>query len=142
MRLFGQQIESAREIDIDDIFVSRLALLTIMLKSFLKGCPMGVPRKKALLNNARHIQWECTAIGPMDPRFAGKTPSKIAMEFSLYQRVNLLSMMGKSIALGKPMGTHRKKVMEKNLDMICAALDHKEFKSKDALMDSDVLKVA
>ena len=39
----------------DDIFSSRLKLLIIMAKAYLKDCPLGNYRKKAIIENANHV---------------------------------------------------------------------------------------
>ena len=40
---------------VHDIFLSRLKLLIIMAKAYLKNYPIGRYRKSAIINNARHI---------------------------------------------------------------------------------------
>ena len=51
----GPPLEEMRAMSIDDIFLSRLKLLIIMAKAYLKGYPIGKYRKSAIIENAHHV---------------------------------------------------------------------------------------
>jgi hypothetical protein len=120
MLRLGSTPPHTREMDLDDIFLSRLKLLVIMGRSFLEGFPLGEHRRKAMLENARHIESESIDIGglvsdqPQIQRFSDD------MEFDhvFFQRVKLLAVMIKAIGKGFPMGEHRKNAMRENIEII------------------------
>jgi len=138
MLRLGSVAPQTREMDLDDIFLSRLKLLIIMGKSYLDGLPLGEQRREAMLNNANHIESESVDLGGLATESTFYTPSIGVMDFDhvFYQRVKLLSVMIKTIAKGFPMGKHRKIALQENLDIICEAVTF----SNDT--DMDFLKVA
>lgn len=138
MLRLGTDEPKTREMDLDDIFLSRLKLLIIMGKSYLDGLPLGEQRRQAMLSNADHIELESVDLGCLVTKAPFEPSSVGTMDFDhlFYQRVKLLSVMIKTIAKGFPMGEHRKIALQENLDVICQALT---FNSKT---DMDFLKVA
>ncbi len=95
-----------------------------MAKAFLNGCPMGVCRRKAMFDNACHVEHEALELGGLIERLpvASHKPGPLAYDFVFYQRVKLLAIMMKAAAKGFPMGEHRRSAMQENLDVICQTL--------------------
>jgi hypothetical protein len=52
---FGPKLDDMREMSSDDIFLSRLKLLIIMVKAYLIGYPLGKYRKQAIIENAHYV---------------------------------------------------------------------------------------
>ncbi len=138
MLRLGSVAPDIREMDLDDIFLSRLKLLIIMGKSYLNGLPLGKLRRQAMLDNANHIESESVDLGglatgnPMEGPLVGR----INFDHVFYQRIKLLAVMIKAIAKGFPMGEHRKTALQENIDIICEVLT---FNSQ---IDMAFLKVA
>ena len=124
MLRLGSVAPDTREMDLDDIFLSRLKLLIIMGKSYLDGLPLGELRRQAMLENANHIESESIDLGELTGENPVEDLMKGVMDFDhvFYQRVKLLAVMIKAIARGFPMGDHRKAALKDNLDMICETL--------------------
>lgn len=128
----------------DDILVSRLSLLVIMAKAYLKSYPMGEFRKKAILDNARYVFYEAHVRTQ-----AKNTPSLIKTKPEstnrnaehkdnlFLQRAQLLAVMVNSFAGKKSKGNFRKKAMAENIDLICGYLANGFH-----LGDMNILKVA
>jgi hypothetical protein len=137
LRLGTPPLDS-REMNLDDIFVSRLKLLLLMGKAFIDGLPLGEHRRQAMLENAQHIETESIDIGGLTAPLPFQHASSGSMNFDhvFYQRVKLLAVMVKAIAKGYPMGKHRKTAMLDNMDIICRAL---AFNSQSGM---DLLEVA
>jgi hypothetical protein len=120
-----------REMSDDDIFLSRLKLLIIMARAFLKDFPIGKYRKSAIIENAHHIFYHSLKM-VSDTVFVRnhnlKTPSGVASEvkteeeYVFHQRVQLLSVMAKALAEDRLTGNFRKKALQDNLDKICETL--------------------
>ncbi|MFO7715189.1 hypothetical protein [Desulfosarcina sp.] len=123
MLRFGAAPEKACEMDLDDIFISRLKLLIIMIRSCLEGYPMGVVRRMAVVSNAGYIAAESIDLEELIP-LGDKPPLKDGMNFDhiFYQRVKLMASMAKTIGKRYPMGEHRKMALADNLDIICGTL--------------------
>jgi len=138
MLRLGSKPAQTREMDLDDIFLSRLKLLVIMGKSFIDGCPCGRHRRRAMLENARHIESESIELGGLVTGSPHASPTWGSMDFDhiFFQRVKLLAVMIKAIGKGFPMGEHRKQAMQENIDIICEAIT---FNSQS---DMTFLKVA
>ncbi len=120
----GSSHGQSREMDLDDIFLSRLKLLVVMGKAFLDGVPLGEYRRMAMLENARHIEKETIELGELIDGPSRGEPAIGTMDFDhvFFQRVKLLAVMIKAVAKGFPMGEHRRSAMEENLEMICGSL--------------------
>ncbi len=138
MLRLGSKPTQTREMDLDDIFLSRLKLLVIMGKSFIEGCPCGRHRRRAMLENARHIESESIDLGGFVTGSPHPNPTWGSMDFDhiFFQRVKLLAVMIKAIGKGFPMGEHRKQAMQENIDIICETIT---FNSQS---DMTFLKVA
>jgi hypothetical protein len=108
----------------DDVFISRLKLLVIMASAYLKQYPLGDFRKKAIINNANQVAREIVDWQGQAQNFRSDHELKNDASFDhiFFQRVKLLSVMAKSLAEGHPMGFHRLKAMEDNLNAICETI--------------------
>jgi hypothetical protein len=135
-----------REMSDDDIFLSRLKLLIIMAKAYLKDCPIGKYRKSAIIENAHHVFYhslklvsETAFIKNHDLKKQSGTTSEVEKEeeYVFHQRVQLLSVMAKALAQDRLTGNFRKKALQDNLDRICETLIF-NFHIKDV----EFLKVA
>ncbi len=128
----GSSPEDMREMSKDDIALSRLQLLIIMSKGYLKGYPLGVHRKQAIIENAEYL-------AKLDAETKPDAESRGEMDFDyvFHQRVQLLAVMAKAFAEGCPMGQFRLQALRDNLDFICEAIT---FDSKT--YDMKFLKVA
>jgi hypothetical protein len=127
----------------NDIFLSRLQLLIIMAKAFLKGMPLGEHRRKSILMNAEQVFYTSlhlanseadrnvclTAIGSGE-RSEGDT-------HIFFQRIQLLSVMAKAIADDRLSGEYKRKALEENVNYLCGAITFQE-----QLNDMAFLKVA
>ncbi|MGD9367596.1 MAG: hypothetical protein PVH87_17990 [Desulfobacteraceae bacterium] len=138
MMQLGSESAHSREMDLDDIFISRLKLLIIMGNAFLKDAPLGVYRCKAMVENARHVESEAIDLGGLNTDHPNFTPSCGGMDFDhiFFQRVKLLAVMVKAVGKGHPMGSHRKMATRDNIDFICETI---KFNN---LQDIRPLKVA
>jgi hypothetical protein len=135
-----------REMSDDDIFLSRLKLLIIMAKAYLKNWPIGNYRKSAIIENAHYVFYHSLKLGSKTAFFKNhdlKTQSDstsedvTAEEYVFHQRVQLLSVMAKALAENRLSGNFRKKALQDNLDRICETLIF-NFHIKDV----EFLKVA
>ena len=138
MLRLGAEPAHTREMDLDDIFFARLNLLIIMGKSYLKGSPIGEHRRKAMLENARHIESESIDIGSLAIEKPPLKPSAGVMAYDhvFYQRVKLLAVMIKALGKGFPMGEHRENAMRENIEAICQTF------SCNSKLDNPLLRVA
>ena len=55
---YGAVEQEMRPMKADDLLITRLQLLIIMAKAYLKGYPLGKYRKKAISRNARFVFYE------------------------------------------------------------------------------------
>lgn len=136
MQKFGAHPHNIREMDMDDIFLSRLKLLVIMAKAFLDGCPLGENRCRAILDNARHMESEAVILGGLLSKSKQEIipAGSMAFDHLFYQRVKLLAGMVKSFAQANPIGSHRRKSLQNNLDIICRIMMFKgEFVGRQFL---------
>lgn len=116
---------------IDDIFLSRLKLLIIMAKAYLKNYPIGHYRKSAIIENAHHVFYHSLKLvsethfseNHESERQSGITVEMdMAEERRFYQRVQLLAVMVKAVAENRMTDNFRKKELQENLDRICDTL--------------------
>lgn len=131
---------------IDDIFLSRLKLLIIMAKAYLKNYPVGNYRKSALIENANHVFYHSLHLVSetnFSENYGSKSQLGIAFEMDIeeerkfYQRVQLLAVMVKAVAENRLTEEFRKKALQENLNRICDTLILR-FQIKDL----EFLKVA
>ncbi len=130
----------------DDIFSSRLKLLIIMAKAYLRDCPLGNYRKKAIIENANHVFYHSLHLvsessilkdNGFEPQADIVSKGKTSEEHLFHQRVQLLAVMAKALAEDRLRGHFRKKALTDNLNKICETLIFK-FQIRDV----NFLKVA
>jgi hypothetical protein len=127
----GQPPEEMRTISIADIFLSRLKLIIIMAKAYLKGYPIGRYRKSAIIENAHHVFYQSPQLitqinfsENFEPESQSTTTSEIDIEekSKFHQRVQLLAVMVKAAAENRLTENFRKKALQENIDEICDTL--------------------
>jgi hypothetical protein len=120
----GAEPSKMREIELDDIFLSRLQLLIIMSKAYLNGYPLGRHRIKSILENANHVKLEAVGLEEDLEWFKEDESFQETLGFdsAFYQRVKLLSVMAEAIAKGHDLENHKKEALEKNLNAVCEAI--------------------
>ena len=135
----GAEPSKMREIELDDIFLSRLQLLIIMSKAYLSGYPLGRHRVKSILENANHVKLEAVGLEEDLEWFKEDEGFEDTLGFdsAFYQRVKLLSVMAEAIAKGHDLANHKKEALEKNLNSVCEAITFNKQVS-----DMQFLKVA
>lgn len=145
IRLGPEPVEM-RAMSDDDVFSSRLKLLIIMAKAYLKDCPLGNYRKKAIIENANHVFYHSLHMvseslnlknNGFDFQADIVSKEKTSEEHLFHQRVQLLAVMAKALAEDRLKGHFRKKALTDNLNKICEALIF-----KFQIREMDFLKVA
>jgi hypothetical protein len=115
----------------DDIFLSRLKLLIIMARAYLKDFPIGKYRKSAIIENAHHVFYRSLIVASKTAFFKNQdfkkrlsisSEGETEEEYVFHQRVQLLSVMAKALAENRLTGNFRKKALQDNLDRICETL--------------------
>ena len=115
----------------DDIFLSRLKLLIIMARAYLKDFPIGKYRKSAIIENAHHVFYRSLITASKTTFFKNQdfkqrlsitSEGETEEEYVFHQRVQLLSVMAKALAENRLTGNFRKKALQDNLDRICETL--------------------
>ena len=141
---YGALAQNMRTMDKDDIFISRLVLLIIMVKAYLKGFPLGDFRKSAIKKNARLIFFETLSRSAqyLPQSSLASSPDDTADENPLsdqlfLQRVQLLAVMANAFAHGKAKGNFRKRAMSENITQISEYLSDRIQPA-----DAQFLKVA
>jgi hypothetical protein len=128
---FGSAAREMKSMSSEDIFSSRLKLLIIMAKAYLKDCPIGKYRKKAIIENARFVFYQSLKLSSEiatfkhdDYRTQSGTASTGDMhdEHIFHQRTQLFAVMAEALAEGRLKGQFRKKALQDNLDKICETL--------------------
>jgi hypothetical protein len=115
MLRYGCAAEAMRSMDENDVFFSRIKLLIIMAKAFLKGYPVGPFRLLALQNNIQSVFYEAL----------NRSRNTDDHDHLFFQRTQLLAVMCKSIVDGNPLGDYRLQAMRDNIDQLCLSLaDH------------------
>lgn len=142
----GPTPAETRAMSIDDIFLSRLKLLIIMAKAFLKNYPVGEYRKSAVIENAHHVFYHSLKL-VSETNFSENQESESQLSITseieikdervFHKRVQLLAVMVKALAEDRLTGHINKKDLQDNLDKICDTLIF-TFHIKDV----DFLKVA
>ena len=127
----GPTSEGMRAMTDEDIFLSRLKLLIIMAKAFLKNCPIGKYRKSAIIENAHHVFYHSLKSVSKTAFFKNRDlqiqpgitfEDQTEEAYVFHQRVQLLSVMAKALAEDRLTGNFRKKALQDNLDRICETL--------------------
>jgi two-component sensor histidine kinase len=142
----GPTSGETKAMSVNDIFLSRLKLLIIMAKAYLKNYPIGKYRRSAVIENAHHVFYHSLQLVSETFFFENReseSQSGISSEIEIeeervfHQRVQLLAVMIKALAEERLTGHIRKKALQDNLDRICDTLTF-SFHIKDV----DFLKVA
>jgi hypothetical protein len=142
----GPPPEETRPMSANDIYLSRLKLLIIMAKAYLKNYPIGKYRKSAIIENAHHVFYhslqlirETDFLENYEPESQSGIISEIEIEeeHEFHKRVQLLAVMLKAVAENRLTEDFRKKALQDNLVKICDTLIFK-FQIKDL----DFFKVA
>jgi hypothetical protein len=146
MMKLGPTSEETRAMSANDIYLSRLKLLIIMAKAYLKNYPIGKYRKSAIIENAHHVFYHSLQLiseTHFFENYESESQSDITSEIEVeeehvfHKRVRLLAVMLKAVAENRLTGDFRKKALQDNLDRICDKLIFK-FHIKDL----DFFKVA
>lgn len=127
----GPGAEKMREMSENDIFSSRLKLLIIMAKSYLKGYPVGKFRKQSIIENSRYVFYKSLQL-VSETVFSEDRNSKppigidsnkdIHEVYIFHQRVQLLAVMAKAFAEDRLRGPLKEKDFQDNLNRICETL--------------------
>ena len=128
-----------REMNCHDVFISRLKLLVIMAKAFLAGYPLGEHRKKAIVSTAKYVAGEVVDWGGQVTNFRGDLEARgnMGLDHIFFQRVKLLTVMARTFAEDYPIGYHRRRSIEDNLDKICETISFNNL-----VRDMKYLKIA
>jgi len=127
----GPRSGEMRAMSDDDIFLSRLKLLIIMARAYLKDFPIGKYRKSAIIENAHHVFYRSLMVASKTAFFKNQdfkkrlsisSEGETEEEYVFHQRVQLLSVMAKALAENRLTGNFRKKALQDNLDRICETL--------------------
>jgi len=146
MMKLGPTSGETKAMSVNDIFLSRLKLLIIMAKAYLKNYPIGKYRKSAIIENAHHVFYHSLQLISETDFFenhesesqSGITSKiEIEEEHVFHQKVQLLAVMVKAVAENRLTGDFRKKALKDNLDRICDTLIFKFY-----IKDLDFFKVA
>ena len=126
----GPTPEEMRAMSGDDIFLSRLKLLIIMSKAYLKNFPIGHYRKSAIIENAHYVFYHTLQLVSSKTQSGITSGAETGEEQEFYKRVQLLAVMAKAIAENRLTENNKKKGLQDNLDKICNTLIFK-FHIKD-----------
>ena len=146
MMKLGRMAEETKAMSVHDIFLSRLKLLIIMAKAYLKNYPIGRYRKSAIIDNAHHVFYYSLQLISETNFFKNHESESqpdiisemdIEEERVFHQRVQLLAVMAIAAAENRLTENFKKKTLQENLDRICDTLIFK-FHIKNL----DFLKVA
>jgi predicted transcriptional regulator len=146
MMKLGRMAEETKAMSVHDIFLSRLKLLIIMAKAYLKNYPIGRYRKSAIIDNAHHVFYYSLQFISETNFFKNHESESqpdiisemdIEEERVFHQRVQLLAVMAIAAAENRLTENFKKKALQENLDRICDTLIFK-FHIKNL----DFLKVA
>ena len=128
---FGPPSGKMRAMSIDDIFLSRLKLLIIMAKAYLKNYPIGKYRKTAIIENVHHVFYHSLKLASSETQSGITSEVKAEEEQEFHKRVQLLAVMAKAIAEDRLTGDSKKKALQDNLNRLCEILIF-SFHIKDA----------
>ena len=124
MDRYGPNAKDMREFNHYDTFRGRVKLLVIMFKAFSGGYPLQGIGLNAMAKNAVEVAKICEDWNQYSNRVRSISRSNegFELDYILYQRISLLSIMAKSLVLGNPMGYFREKVIRDNISYIVDAL--------------------
>jgi hypothetical protein len=130
MKKFGPTSEDMRAKCVNDIFLSRLKLLIIMAKAYLKNYPIGKYRKTAIIENVHHVFYHSLKLARSEIPSGITSEVKAEEEQEFYKRVRLLAVMAKAIAEDRLTGDLKIKALQDNLSRLCEILTF-SFHDKD-----------
>lgn len=139
MLRLGAKPEMMREMELDDIFISRLQLLIIMTKAYLNDFPLGTYRERSILENVEYLKTDADGLVE-DLEFFGHDEiagEGLNVDTVFYQRVKLLAVMAEAFAKGHPPEEQKQEALEKNLNAICETITFSK-----QVQDIQFLKVA
>ena len=124
MDRYGPNAKDMREFNHYDTFRGRVKLLVIMFKAFSGDYPPQGISLNAMAKNAVEVAKICEDWNQYSNRVRSISRSNegFELDYILYQRISLLSIMAKSLVLGNPMGYFREKVIRDNISYIVDAL--------------------
>jgi hypothetical protein len=139
MLKLGSTHSEARAMHGDDIFLSRLKLLIIAAKAYLRDYPLGTYRKQAVAKNAQTILKVLAQEVSFKHRLRrlNRSLNRMDIDYLLNERVKLLAFMAQAFAEDYPIGYHRKRVIENNIEYICD-----QMQIENVSLDAEFLKVA
>lgn len=123
---FGNDTAKMRPMIEEDILISRLSLLIVMAKAYLKSYPMGEFRRKAIKENARFIFNEAftrTTCGASHASATKNNQQTTSCEDEHHdhlflQRAQLLAVMVNAFVEKQATGAFRKKAMAENIEQV------------------------
>lgn len=116
MNWLGSDPKHAREMDLDDIFRCRIQLLVLMANNLLRGVPLGQHQRRAVEDNAKHIETECDVFSA--PPDWQQIINQSDDASCLCRRLKLLSIIVTDVARGVSIGAYRKQALRDNLSEI------------------------
>jgi hypothetical protein len=124
MLRLGSEPDKMREMELDDIFISRLQLLIIMSKAYLGDYPMGKHRMKSILENVEYVKTDAVGLAEDLEWFGKDEIMKGGLNYDriFYQRVKLLAVMAEAFAKGHSFEPYKKEALKKNLNSICGVI--------------------
>ena len=122
MKIFGPTPEDMRAKCVNDIFLSRLKLLIIMAKAYLKNYSIGKYRKIAIIENAHHVFYHSLQLANSETQSGITSEVKTEEEQDFHKRVQLLAVMAKAIAEDRLTENFKKKAVQDNLNRLCEIL--------------------
>jgi len=128
MKIFGPTSEDMRAKCVNDIFLSRLKLLIIMAKAYLKNYPTGKYRKTAILENVHHVFYHSLKLASSETQSGITSEVKAEEEQEFHKKVQLLAVMAKAIAEDRLTGDLKIKAFQDNLSRYPRAYARGTFK--------------
>jgi hypothetical protein len=122
MKNFGPTSEDMIAKCFNDIFLSRLKLLIIMAKAYLKNYSIGKYRKTAIIENAHHVFYHSLQLANSETQSGITSEVKTEEEQDFHKRVQLLAVMAKAIAEDRLTGNLKIKALQDNLNRLCEIL--------------------
>ena len=131
MKKFGPTSEDMRSKCVNDIFLSRLKLLIIMAKAYLKNYSIGKYRKTAIIENVHHVFYHSLKLASSETPSGITSEVKAEEEQEFHKKVQFLAVMAKAIAEDRLTGDLKIKALQDNLNRLCEILIF-SFHIKDA----------
>ena len=123
MITLGAQTENAGKMEQKQLTTMRLQLLLVMTLAYLDGCPIGIYRKKAVINNLERLKKDLDVFGIKIG--LGLSFNNDSNEEDIFlQRLHLLFMMCKAFSEDLPIGHYRKEAIKSNVYKIAEQLGY------------------